>query len=170
MSTMKGGCLCGNIRYELLTEPRATFACHCRFCQKDTGTAHRSGLSYLDESVIFSGDSPKTYTYQSDEHGRKLYKHFCPTCGTTVSLTTERFHDSAAWKSVSLTTERFPSGRVMMIGTLDDPSLVKVDTQMFADEAFSWVTYPEDHVVYAKHRINEDGTPAVPLTKSTGNL
>jgi hypothetical protein len=41
---------------------------------------------------------------------------------------------------------------------------------MFADEAFSWVTYPEDHVVYAKHRINEDGTPAVPLTKSTGNL
>jgi hypothetical protein len=153
MPTIKGGCLCGNIRYELLTEPRATFACHCRFCQKDTGTAHRSGLSYLDESVNFSGDTPKTYTYQSDEHGRKLYKHFCPTCGTTVSLT----------------TERFPSGRVMMIGTLDDPSLVKVDTHMFADEAFSWVTYPEDHVVYAKHRINEDGTPAVPLIKSTGN-
>ena len=153
MSTMKGGCLCGNIRYELLTEPRATFACHCRFCQKDTGTAHRSGLSYLDESVIFSGDTPQTYTYQSDEHGRKLYKHFCPTCGTTVSLT----------------TERFPSGRVMMIGTLDDPTLVKVDTHMFADEAFSWVTYPEDHVVYAKHRINEDGTPADPLTQSTGN-
>ena len=153
MSKMKGGCLCENIHYELLTEPRATFACHCRFCQKDTGTAHRSGLSYLDESVIFSGDSPKTYTYQSDEHGRKLYKHFCPTCGTTVSLT----------------TERFPSGRVMMIGTLDDPSLVKMDIHMFADEAFSWVTYPEDHVVYAKHRINEDGTPAVPLIKSTGN-
>ena len=36
---------------------------------------------------------------------------------------------------------------------------------MFADEAFSWVTYPEDHVVYAKHRINEDGTPADPLTR-----
>jgi hypothetical protein len=71
----------------------------------------------LDKSVIFSGDSPKTCTYQSDEHGRKLYKHFCPTCGTTVSLT----------------TERFPSGRVMMIGTLDYPSLVKVDTHMFAD-------------------------------------
>ena len=70
MTTMKGGCLCGNIRYELLTEPRATYACHCRFCQKDTGTAHRSGLSYLDESVIFSGDTPKTYTYQSDEHGK----------------------------------------------------------------------------------------------------
>ena len=71
----------------------------------------------LDESVIFSGDSPKTCTYHSDEHGRKLYKHFCTTCGTTDSLT----------------TERFPSGRVMMIGTLDYPSLVKVDTHMFAD-------------------------------------
>lgn len=65
--------------------------------------------------------------------------------------------------------ERFTSGRVMMIGTLDDPSLVKVDTHMFADEAISWVTYPENHLVYAKHRINEDGTPAPPLSKATGN-
>jgi hypothetical protein len=130
MSTLKGGCLCGNIRYELLTEPRATYACHCRFCQRDTGTAHRSGLSYLDESVIFSGDSPKTYTYRS---------------------------------------ERFPEGRVMMIGTLDDPSLVDVKTHMFVDEAFSWITYSKEHVVYAKHRINADGTPAVPLTNSTDN-
>ena len=153
MSTLKGGCLCGNIRYELLTEPRATYACHCRFCQRDTGTAHRSGLSYLDESVIFSGDSPKTYTYRSEEHGRKLFKHFCPSCGTTLSLT----------------TERFPEGRVMMIGTLDDPSLVDVKTHMFVDEAFSWITYSKEHVVYAKHRINADGTPAVPLTNSTDN-
>jgi hypothetical protein len=150
---MKGGCLCGKIRYELLTDPRATFACHCRFCQRDTGTAHRSGLSYLDENVIFSGDSPQTYTYQSDEHGRKLYKHFCATCGTTVSLT----------------TERFPGGRVMMIGTLDDPSQVKVDIHMFADEAFSWVAYSQDHVVYAKHRINPDGSPALPLVSSTSH-
>jgi hypothetical protein len=57
----------------------------------------------------------------------------------------------------------------MMIGTLDDPSLIKVDTHMFADEAFSWVTYPTDHIVYAKHRINADGTPAVPLTNRTDN-
>ena len=153
MFTMKGGCLCGNIRYELLTEPRASYACHCRFCQRDTGTAHRSGMSYLDESVIFSGELPQTYTYQSDAHGRKLYKHFCSTCGTTVSMT----------------SERFPSARVMMIGTLDDPSLVKVDTQMFTEEAFSWMAYPEDHVVYAKHRINEDGTPALPINNTLGS-
>ena len=57
----------------------------------------------------------------------------------------------------------------MMIGTLDDSSLVKVDTQMFADEAFSWVTCPTDHIIYAKHRINADGTPAAPLTSRTDN-
>jgi hypothetical protein len=110
-------------------------------------------MSYLDESVIFLGETPKTYTYQSHAHGRKLYKHFCPTCGTTISVT----------------TERFPGGRVMMIGTLDDPSLVDVKTHMFAEEAFSWITYPREHIVYAKHRLNEDGTPAVPLTNSTEN-
>lgn len=55
----------------------------------------------------------------------------------------------------------------MMIGTLDDPSLVDVKTHMFADEAFPWITYPKGHSVYAKHRVNEDGTPAAPLTQST---
>jgi hypothetical protein len=41
---------------------------------------------------------------------------------------------------------------------------------MFVDEAFSWITYSKEHVVYAKHRINADGTPAaVPLTNSTDN-
>ena len=51
----------------------------------------------------------------------------------------------------------------MMIGTLDDPSQIDVSTHMFADESFHWVSAHDDDVVYAKHRMNEDGTPAMPL-------
>ena len=57
-----------------------------------------------------------------------------------------------------------------MIGTLDDPSLVNVNTHIFADEAFSWVSFPKDHIVYAKRRTNEAGTPAIPIYKPAGHF
>ena len=50
-----------------------------------------------------------------------------------------------------------------MIGTLDDPSQIALSTHMFVEEAFDWVEFPKDHLAYAKHRINEDGTPASPI-------
>ena len=51
----------------------------------------------------------------------------------------------------------------MMIGTMDDPSQIDVNTHMFADESFHWVSAHDDDVVYAKHRMNEDGSAAEPL-------
>jgi hypothetical protein len=94
-----------------------------------------------------SGKEFKVYTYKSDEHGRHLYKNFCPDCGTTISLK----------------TQRFPERQVIMLGTLDDPSQVQLSTHMFAEEAFNWFEFPKDHIVFARHRINEDGTSASPI-------
>ena len=59
MSKLSGGCLCGNIRYKILKEPLLAYTCHCRFCQKDTGTAHRSALATLNEYVDLSGNELK---------------------------------------------------------------------------------------------------------------
>ena len=37
---MEGGCACGNIRYHLTGTPMITHACHCTWCQRETGTVH----------------------------------------------------------------------------------------------------------------------------------
>ena len=147
MVKLSGGCLCGSIRYTILQQPILAYTCNCRFCQKDTGTAYRSALAILNENVELIGKSFSVYTYKSVEHGRELYKNFCPDCGTTISLK----------------TERFPERQVIMIGTLDDPSQIELSTNMFAEEAFDWVEFPKDHVVYPRHRINDDGTTASPI-------
>ncbi|MDA9670725.1 GFA family protein [Paracoccaceae bacterium] len=147
MVKLSGGCLCGSIRYTILQQPILAYTCNCRFCQKDTGTAYRSALSILNENVELIGRNFSVYTYKSVEHGRELYKNFCPDCGTTISLK----------------TERFPERQVIMIGTLDDPSQIELSTHMFAEEAFDWVEFPKDHVVYPRHRINDDGTTASPI-------
>jgi len=149
MVKLSGGCLCGSIRYKILKEPLLAYTCHCRFCQKDTGTAYRSALSILNENVELSGKEFSVYTYKSVEHGRELYKNFCPDCGTTISLK----------------TERFPERQVIMIGTLDDPSQIALNTHMFVEEAFDWIEFPKEHIAYSKHRINEDGTPATPINQ-----
>ena len=36
---------------------------------------------------------------------------------------------------------------------------------MFVEEALDWVEFPKEHVAYARHRINQDGTPAVPINQ-----
>ena len=35
----QGGCLCGDARYKVSTSPLRVTVCHCRFCQRFTGSA-----------------------------------------------------------------------------------------------------------------------------------
>ncbi|TMJ67711.1 MAG: aldehyde-activating protein, partial [Alphaproteobacteria bacterium] len=36
---MEGGCTCRQVRYRLSGQPLIVHACHCRWCQRETGTA-----------------------------------------------------------------------------------------------------------------------------------
>ena len=39
MAEIVGGCLCGQVRYSGTAEPMFTGVCHCKDCQRETGTA-----------------------------------------------------------------------------------------------------------------------------------
>jgi hypothetical protein len=39
MPQITGGCLCGQLRYAANTEPVFSAVCHCKTCQKQSGTA-----------------------------------------------------------------------------------------------------------------------------------
>ena len=39
MKKIEGGCLCGQVRYEINNAPLFTSICHCKNCQKQCGTA-----------------------------------------------------------------------------------------------------------------------------------
>ena len=76
MSEIQGGCLCGSLRFTCKSAPIASYACHCRFCQRSLGTAYRAAMSFNLDDVQFNDGELRTYTYKSDEHGRELYIHF----------------------------------------------------------------------------------------------
>jgi hypothetical protein len=39
MASIKGGCLCGSVRYSSEAEPVMTAVCHCKHCQRQSGSA-----------------------------------------------------------------------------------------------------------------------------------
>jgi len=50
---IKGGCLCGAVRYTAQADPTSATVCHCRDCQKFTGSAFAAN-SQLHEHLCRS--------------------------------------------------------------------------------------------------------------------
>lgn len=100
---MKGGCYCGEVRYEITGEPVARSQCHCRECQYITGGGANFFLLVPNDALKFTQGTPKSFSRADLE--TPVARDFCPTCGTHL-LT------------------RLPNRPVTVVkaGTLDDPA------------------------------------------------
>ena len=56
MATDEGGCACGEVRYRLRSKPMFVHCCHCRDCQRQTGSAFvLNALIETDRVQLLSG-------------------------------------------------------------------------------------------------------------------
>lgn len=77
-----GSCLCGAVRFEVEGEFEHFYLCHCRHCQKDTGSSHAANL-FSGSGVLrwFAGaDKVTAYTLPGTRHAR----NFCSVCGSAL--------------------------------------------------------------------------------------
>ena len=80
MEKRTGACACGAIRYEVTGEPFLVHNCHCKSCQRLTGTAFKMGSYWSEESVrVVSGDMT-TYSRKADS-GALLKRNFARFVG-----------------------------------------------------------------------------------------
>lgn len=121
MGSVTGGCLCGKVRYNAEADPVFIGVCHCRNCQKESGSAFAIVVGVPQTALIVQGEL-KTYTDKGDS-GQPMYRRFCPECGSTVL-------DEAG---------AMPGILMVQVGTLDDPSWVKPTSQIYCDSAQPWV-------------------------------
>jgi hypothetical protein len=77
-----GQCQCGSLRVTVTGEPDRVYLCHCKACQRRTGTAFYFGVAYPKERVRLEGER-KIYERDADS-GHRVRFHFCPSCGTTL--------------------------------------------------------------------------------------
>lgn len=119
-ASLIGGCQCGAVRYECAAEPLLTANCHCRDCQKATGSAYVPALAVPAEALKITG-AVKYYDNRADS-GNTFSRGFCPTCGGRVFGK----------------TSGMPQLMFITAGTLDDPSQFKPAMDIFTVSAQPW--------------------------------
>jgi hypothetical protein len=85
---LRGGCMCGQYRYEIKGDTRCETLCHCSMCRHSAGapavawlTVARSNFSVLTGSLT---------CYRSSG---EAWRSFCPRCGTQVLFESDKSPD-----------------------------------------------------------------------------
>ncbi len=128
-----GGCGCGSIRYDLLSDPVTVYACHCTDCQTDTGASFTLSMIVNRESVVLTRGEPVLREFSFPD-GRVRRPYRCPEC------------DVALW----LTPRRSPDLRNLQPGTLDDTSWLEPAGHIWTRSRQPWVVIPPDALCYQK--------------------
>ncbi len=122
-----GGCLCGAVRYEA-TEPMSKgVVCHCRVCQRTTGSAFEAIVRFPRTAFRFTKGEPKRYRSSSI-----MEKCFCPDCGSTL---TDRY---LVWRGAVA-----PDKVLVHIGTLDKPEAVSIASHYGVESQLPWVHFDD---------------------------
>src|SRR5215467_13974700 len=93
MRDMHGGCLCGQVRYSANIEPAFVAVCHCRNCQKASGTAF-AVIAVVPKQALSVRGALKTFNDRGDS-GRALDRRFCPECGSPILYEAEARPDAS---------------------------------------------------------------------------
>lgn len=132
MASLNGGCLCGSVRYSSDAEPALVAVCHCKNCQKQSGTAFGLIVGIPRSELKLQGNL-KTYEDKGDSGGA-VNRNFCPDCGSPITT------DVAA----------MPDLTFIKAGTLDDTSWLNPTMNVYCDSAQKWIDIKDEGQNFAK--------------------
>jgi hypothetical protein len=131
---MEGGCTCGNVRYRLAGKPMIVHACHCSWCQRETGTAHALNALYEADRVEHLKAEPEfIQTPTASGRGQRVAR--CPNCKVAI------------WSNYP---QAGPAVRFVRVGTMDSPGEYPPDIHIFTSSKLPWVTFPDRARVVAE--------------------
>ena len=143
-----GGCACGAVRYRLTSAPMFTHCCHCRDCQRQTGSAFAVNALIEADRVVVQVGAPEPYILPTDS-GEPHRVHRCPECRTTL------------WSEYGGGT----AVRFVRVGTLDDPSVLTPDVHIFTRSKAPWVRLPEGAPAFDEYYDTKALWPAESLAR-----
>jgi hypothetical protein len=117
-----GGCLCGAIRYESVGEPLFALQCHCRDCQRHSGTAFVAAIRVPAAGFRITQGTPRRYVGKADS-GNETTRVFCADCGSPLYVQVSTRPDIVG----------------LRVGTLDDPGGFQPEADIFVRSAQPWV-------------------------------
>ena len=123
---LQGGCTCRAVRYRMTSRPLFVHCCHCRWCQRETGSAFAlNAMIESDRVEVLEGSPEAVDTPSNSGKGQRIVR--CPTCRIAVWS-----HYAGAGDKV----------RFVRVGTLDEPDRLPPDIHIFTASRQPWVVLP----------------------------
>ena len=140
---LTGGCQCGALRYRLTGPPLMIYACHCKNCQRSSGSAFGLVANIKESFLELTTGEAGRVMWHSDA-GNERYASFCATCGCRIA------HGQTP--SIGILSLR--------AGTLDDPSWIVPAGHTWTRSAQPWFKFGDGDIQW-----EEQPTDYVPLIK-----
>ena len=144
-----GGCTCREIRYRMLSRPLFVHCCHCRWCQRETGTAFAlNALIEKERLQLQQGETVIIDTPSQSGRGQRIAR--CPTC------------------QVALWSHYMPTGGkvcFLRVGTLDQSDLMPPDVHIFTASKQPWVILPPDVPAFRRFYTSNELWPEESLQR-----
>jgi hypothetical protein len=121
-----GGCQCGSVRYAVTMEPIRLVACHCKECQRQSGSAFAMSMPVKKDSLAVTG--PTRQFARSADSGNEVTSVFRPECGVRIYHVLKSAPEVASIKP----------------GTLDDTRWLRPELFIWMKSAQGWVSVPDD--------------------------
>ena len=123
---LDGGCDCRFVRYRLHGPPLVVNCCHCRWCQRETGSSFAlNAMIESDRVERLAGEPELIDTPSQSGEGQQIAR--CPRCRIAIWS-----HYAGAGPVVAF----------VRVGTLDDPDRLPPDIHIFTASKQPWVVLP----------------------------
>jgi len=122
-----GQCLCGDITYQLANTPAVNGICHCKNCQRQSGTAFSTLAAVPRDEFSLSNGEPKCYKDGDTDSGSTVERYFCGNCGSPIYSVVPSQPDTFYLKT----------------GTMDDTSAFAPQFNVWCDSKQHWLTLEE---------------------------
>lgn len=130
-----GGCACGQVRYRLHGDPIMVHNCHCRLCQRQTGsTSVLNAFVETDRIELLTGHLADNVVPAGSGQPHTIRR--CAACGT------------AMWSHYA---RLGTLGAGLRVGTLDDPDSMTPDVVIFTESKLPWVPLPAGIPAFAQY-------------------
>jgi hypothetical protein len=124
---MIGNCTCGHVRFEMIGDPLFVHACHCTWCQRETGGPHAwNAMIEGDRVVLLAGHPVEVVTPSNSGKGQVIVR--CPACHVAVWS-----HYAGMGKKTAF----------VRVGVLENPSGYPPDIHIFTDSKQDWYVLPK---------------------------
>lgn len=146
---MEGGCDCRRIRYALNDRPLFVHACHCRWCQRESGGTFALNAMIEADRVQSLGEAPElVHTPSASGRGQDIAR--CPHC--KVALWS---HYAGAGPLVSF----------VRVGSLDNPDTCPPDIHIFTSTKQPWLQLDDRVPVVPEYYDREQMWPPESLVR-----